>query len=83
MNDDLLQMSDDSTWPIYPFLPMKRPINDGSGRFPEFGVLVAGKRSTIYAQSIGEVIEKGFDDKQVQVAFGTFEELIENGWVVD
>lgn len=80
---DLDMIKDYMSWPLYPFLPVKKRKKDGG--FPTLGVIVADNRPLVYKQSVDEVIklDRALTDDDVQARYSSFEELIADEWVID
>lgn len=75
---DFNMVMDDSGWPRWPVLPMKRK----RGGNVEFGVVIAGSRRIVYLCSIFNT--KGISDGTAEkVEYEAVEEMLADGWIVD
>jgi len=85
---ELAMMEGAMEWPMWPFLPLKKPPVI-AGPWPEFGCLVdLGDpdrkykiRPVVYDHS--PFSETPFNPMNVKAKFDSFEELIAAGWKVD
>lgn len=75
-------MQERSTWPMFPFLPVKRRKPDGG--FPDCAIMSVFTGYDVVVASLDDVLK---DPKAMDVAerfnFKTAAEAVEAGWVVD
>lgn len=71
---------DQNSWPLFPYLPMKR--RKANGEFPDCALLVSGKGLTVFKISIDELPGSSLD-KVPQEQFLTLDALLDAGWEVD
>jgi len=74
--DDLQFMKNPSKWPNI-MLPLKR-YNQPAGHFPEMGVLYQDK-SVVYLTDMFAKITS----ETPKVEYGSLEDIVADGWVVD
>lgn len=79
--EDLQMMQDPDEWPYWPQLPLKRRFRDKPRKpGPMYGFLVAipELRPIVFVGLIGAVQEN-----RPTIEYSSFEELLEDGWLVD
>lgn len=79
--EDLRGIKDDSKWPLWPLLPLRRSVK---GKEPDIGFLVSGYGpvvviGNVFAVMDGEVAIKDLDRKE----YGSYEEMLDDEWYVD
>ena len=77
--DHVAFMRDEYSWPHWPVLPVKTRI---PGKFPAIGVILAEQGAVVYEVSMFEVTQKNLQSCKVS-RYESFEELHDDGWVVD
>ncbi len=77
---DLELVNNPDAWPCWPRLPMKKYSDNQTGDFPEFGFIVEGGGSTVYLGSVFGVIDMGQVKRK---HYDSFNEMLDDGWVVD
>lgn len=76
--DHVAFMGDEDSWPQWPVLPVKRSLQVSY----QLGVILAGQGPEVYALSMFEVTQKNLQSCKVN-RYESFEELHDDGWVVD
>ncbi|MEM2174360.1 MAG: hypothetical protein QXI58_01865 [Candidatus Micrarchaeia archaeon] len=86
MNIDEKIMKNPDEWPLWPFLPVKRIINDKY----QFGILVDGdpdyENTVILAQMHHHIRSLNDYDKlkyYPKLKYNSIDEILKDGWVVD
>jgi len=78
----LFMMKDSGTWPGWPFLPLKKSVKG----FPECGFLVDDGGPVTYLGNVFELKSGPMKDVVAGIPtkeYGSFEAIVEDGWVVD
>lgn len=85
--EDLKLMKDSTYWAIWPILPVKKIPNNGE--MPEFGFLLATGKPVVYLknmfdlQDLGIKTIKEITEKVEGKEYPSFEDIINDGWIVD
>lgn len=77
--DDVAFLKTPEKWPNYPLCPVKNR-NEQKDNFPLLGVIVS-PRPTVYLVNLFS-IQPGMEPPETR-EYGSFEELIADGWIVD
>lgn len=83
LRDDVAFMMAEMSWPLYPYLPLKR----SSGKpdeWPEHGVLFAGT-TNVYKTSVDEIGSMSIDERQAvaKIHYSDYDAIVDDGWLVD
>jgi len=73
-------IKDDSRWPHWPILPLKRKKKDGS----EMGVIAIGRETTVLLTNMFTMprTDKEYD-ALAKLNYETVEDVVTDGWIVD
>lgn len=77
--DDLEMIQSPDQWPCWPVLPMKNWKTAKPGEGPETGIIWHGHPTTILVGCLGLTDWS----KAQRIEYGSVEELLEAGWIVD
>lgn len=83
MHDDLAMMKDPALWPVYPYLPVKKPSPDGG--WPTLGVLIEdATEATVFFTNMFELpLTEAQLIKVPKKEYASFEDMVADGWIVD
>lgn len=65
-------------WSTYPVCHVKRPMTKG---WPEMGAIIVGFGPTIFDYSVWA--NKNFDENKKIAVYSSFDEMVDDGWIVD
>lgn len=78
----LLFMQQEAGWPVWPSLPVKSYKDKKPGEFPECGFMYAGHGPKVYLVNMMMANGRKFADMP-RKEYATYQELVDDGWVVD
>lgn len=84
MQADLKMMKEPDSWPLWPLLPMKKVADTGNP-----GFLLATGKPKLYLRNFLELKDIGIrtigevDEKIAAKEYTSFEEILDDGWIID
>lgn len=73
-----LMKGEGKPWSTWPVCHVKRPMTTG---WPEMGAILVGLGPTVYDFSIWS--GKEFDPNKKLATYSSFDEMVDDGWIVD
>jgi hypothetical protein len=83
LREDVEFMMNSDSWPMYPYLPLKKPSMK-AGEWPQLGIMHASG-SRVYLTSIDELVSMSFAEKSniKYIDYDSYDAIVEDGWLVD